>query len=85
MAFNFDYIASIVHNRYLRNLDDIVSYDTTVPIVYTLKPTHLRITQLQGELQQMKVDPNSKFDPPSRRPSVDSTSSLPTVSPEIMA
>ena len=33
-------------------------------------------TQLQNDIQQLKVDPNSPFDPPSRRPSVDSTAIL---------
>ncbi len=32
-----------------------------------------QIGQLQGEIHQLRVSPDSKFDPPSRRTSIDST------------
>ena len=44
-----------------------------------------QITQLQQDLQQIKMDPLNKTDPPSRRSSVDSTTSGPPITPELMA
>ena len=44
-----------------------------------------QITQLQQDIQQIKMDPLNKTDPPSRRSSVDSTTSGPPITPELMA
>ena len=44
-----------------------------------------QITQLQTDIQQIKMDPSNKTDPPSRRSSVDSTASGPPITPELMA
>lgn len=44
-----------------------------------------QIGQLQGEIHQLRVSPDSKFDPASRRPSLDSTSSASHLPPELVA
>jgi len=44
-----------------------------------------QITQLQQDIQQIKMDPSNKTDPPSRRSSVDSITSGPPITPELMA
>ena len=44
-----------------------------------------QIGQLQGEIHQLRVSPDSKFDPSSRRPSLDSTSSATHLPPELVA
>ena len=44
-----------------------------------------QITQLQNDIQQIKMDPSNKTDPPSRRSSIDSTVSGPPITPELMA
>ena len=43
-----------------------------------------QIGQLQGEIHQLRVSPDTKFDPTSRRPSVDSTVSTPHLSPDLV-
>ena len=43
-VISFDQVSTIVHHHDLKNLSDLVSLDTTEPIVYNLKPTHLNIT-----------------------------------------
>ena len=43
-----------------------------------------QIGQLQGEIHQLRVSPETKFDPASRRPSVDSTTSASHMSPELV-
>ena len=43
-----------------------------------------QIGQLQGEIHQLRVSPDAKFDPASRRPSVDSTISTPHLSPDLV-
>ena len=44
-----------------------------------------QIGQLQGELDQLRVNPDSKTDPPSRRSSVDTTNSTLNISPEVLS
>lgn len=44
-----------------------------------------QITQLQQDIQHIKKDPPNKTDPPSRRSSVDSITSGPPITPELMA
>ncbi len=43
-----------------------------------------QIGQLQGEIHQLRVSPDTKFDPASRRPSIDSTSSASHLPPELV-